>query len=126
VNTDAERFWGESQGYSEATRAVLAQPGGVAYAIFDARIAEVAHQFEDFKQAEAVGAAKTAETLAELADKLGLPTALEATINDLPTDGKDSFGRTFNITLTPPIAVCASRVRCFTRKGGCAWIVRAG
>jgi fumarate reductase flavoprotein subunit len=31
VNTDGDRFWDESQGYSEAARAVLAQPGGIAW-----------------------------------------------------------------------------------------------
>ncbi|NRB33033.1 MAG: FAD-dependent oxidoreductase, partial [Rhizobiaceae bacterium] len=56
VNSDGNRFWNEAQGYSEAARAVLAQPGGVAFAIFDERIAGIARQFEDFKNAEAAGA----------------------------------------------------------------------
>ena len=35
---------------------VLRQPGGIAFDIFDARIAGVARQFEDFRNAEQAGA----------------------------------------------------------------------
>lgn len=110
VNRDGARFWDESQGYSEAARAVLAQPGGVAFAIFDARIAAVARQFEDFKQAEAQGAIKTDDTLAGLADQLGLPaSALELTVAGLPSGGTDGFGRRFDRrTLAAPF--CGVRV----------------
>ena len=97
VNRDGRRFWNESQGYSEAARAVLAQPGAEAYAIFDSRIAAVARQFEDFKQAEAVGAVQIADDLGGLADKLGLPTAvLKGTIAALPRTEQDEFGRSFD------------------------------
>lgn len=110
VNRAGQRFWDESQGYSEAARAVLGQPGGVAFAIFDARIAEVAGQFEDFKQAKSVGAVKTSETLEGLASELGLPTqALEKTIQTIPLGGTDEFGRTFGRSgLTAPF--CGVRV----------------
>lgn len=96
VNREGKRFWNESQGYSEAARAVLAQPGGEAFAIFDSRIAEIAAQFEDFKQAVAVGAVRQHETLEGLAEDLGLPSdALSETIAEIPKTGEDSFGRTF-------------------------------
>ncbi|MEW9921554.1 FAD-dependent oxidoreductase [Marimonas sp. MJW-29] len=110
VNREGKRFWDESQGYSEAARAVLAQPGGEAFAIFDARIAEIAAQFEDFKQAQAVGAVRTNETLAGLAEDLGLPVAtLGATIAAIPEDGTDAFGRRFSgLPLAPPY--CGVRV----------------
>ena len=97
VNKHGNRFWNESQGYSEAARAVLAQPDGIAYAIFDARIAKVARQFADFKEAEAVGAIKVASTLEELGVKLNLPTStLEKTVARLPSSGIDSTGRQFD------------------------------
>jgi fumarate reductase flavoprotein subunit len=73
VNTDGDRFWDESQGYSEAARAVLAQPGGIAWAIFDTRIAGIARQFQDFKDAEAMGAIRVAEDIPALARMTGLP-----------------------------------------------------
>ena len=55
VNLDGARFWNESSGYSEAGVAVLRQRDGVAWDIFDARIAGITRQFEDFRQAEAPG-----------------------------------------------------------------------
>jgi fumarate reductase flavoprotein subunit len=73
VNTDGDRFWDESQGYSEAARAVLAQPGGIAWTIFDTRIAGIARQFQDFKDAEAMGAIRLAEDIPALARMTGLP-----------------------------------------------------
>ncbi|WP_434054379.1 MAG: FAD-dependent oxidoreductase [Roseibium sp.] len=110
VNRDGVRFWNEAQGYSEAARAVLSQPGGEAFAIFDGRIAGVARQFEDFKQAEAAGAIKTSETLEGLASELNLPVeALVETIGSLPVDRADAFGRTFS---APPLEApyCGVRV----------------
>ncbi len=35
---------------------VLRQPDGIAWTVFDGRIAAIARQFEDFRQAEAAGA----------------------------------------------------------------------
>ena len=110
VNRAGHRFWDESQGYSEAARAVLAQSGGEAFAIFDGRIAEVASQFEDFKQALSVGAIRSADTLDALAEDLGIPAApLSETIAGLPQDGTDNFGRKFS---GPPLAApfCGVRV----------------
>ncbi|MEP3048630.1 MAG: FAD-dependent oxidoreductase [Roseibium sp.] len=110
VNRNGERFWNESQGYSEAARVVLAQPGGEAFSIFDSRIAAIARQFEDFKNAEAAGAIKKNETLEGLAQDLDLPAgALVQAIEDLPQDGTDAFNRTFTgEPLKPPY--CGVRV----------------
>ncbi len=94
VNSAGERFWNEAQGYSEAARAVLAQPGGVAWVIFDGRIAGIARQFEDFKNAERQGAVVTAATPTTLAQATGLPEGtLARAIADVPTNGADTFGR---------------------------------
>ena len=56
VNAQGRRFHNEALGYSEAAAQVLRQPGGMAFDIFDARIAGVARQFEDFRNAEKAGA----------------------------------------------------------------------
>lgn len=99
VNERGERFWNEAQGYSEAARAVLAQPGDVAWAIFDDRIAGIARQFADFRAAEAQGAVRRADTLHELALTLGLPPeSLTDTVAGLPLGGTDFFGRKFSAT----------------------------
>lgn len=97
VNARGARFWNEAQGYSEAARAVLEQPGGVAWTIFDSRIAAVARQFADFREAEAQGAIRSADTIEELARSLGLPPeGLSETMAEIPTGRTDRFGRTFS------------------------------
>ena len=104
MNNAGQRFWNEAQGYSEAARAVLSQLNGEAFAIFDERIASIARQFADFKQAESVGALYQGDTLMELADMLGLPAdQLMATAADIPLGRTDIFGRKFGRTgLTAP------------------------
>src|SRR5581483_120133 len=42
VNAEGRRFCDESRGYSEQAAEVLRQPGGIAWSVFDARMAEVA------------------------------------------------------------------------------------
>ncbi|NNE51419.1 MAG: FAD-dependent oxidoreductase [Sulfitobacter sp.] len=110
VNTKGERFWDESQGYSEAARAVLAQPGGVAWTIFDDRIAAIARQFEDFKNAEAQGAIVQTESIEDLASACDLPVeALRQAFAAKPEQGPDGFGRNWD---SPPLAppYCAVKV----------------
>ena len=76
---------------------VLGRPGGMAFTIFDERIASVARQFTDFREAEKLGAVRRSQTLAGLAAALDLPgDRLAATIAGLPYGGTDCFGRTFS------------------------------
>jgi len=96
VNSEGRRFWNEAQGYSEAAQAVLSQPDGEAFTIFDSRIAEVARQFEDFKNAERAGAIRQSKTLEGLAKDLALPAnELVRTVNSIPWGGIDEFKRRF-------------------------------
>ena len=126
VNRHGTRFWNEAQGYSEAARAVLAQPGGEAFTIFDDRIAGIARQFADFRNAEAQGAIQQAETARDLAAQMGLPAAaLEASLDGVEAakrGAKDPFGRTLAgaAALSPPY--CAVRVTgaLFHTQGGLA------
>ncbi|MCT4370758.1 FAD-binding protein [Yangia mangrovi] len=110
VNCEGRRFWNEAQGYSEAARVVLAQPGGEAVTVFDARIADIARQFEDFRNAEAQGAVRSAETLEDLARQFDLPaTALRDEIAAIRAGETDRFGRLWGeAPLAPPY--CAVRV----------------
>ncbi|NKE47849.1 FAD-dependent oxidoreductase [Roseomonas frigidaquae] len=112
VNAAGARFWNESSGYSEAGRAVMSQPGHIAWDIFDSRIAAVTRQFEDFRQAEAQGAVLVADSIAELARLTKLPLESEmATVAALKQAGAtDGFGRTWAgvAQLAPPY--CAVRV----------------
>ena len=109
VNLRAERFSNEAQGYSEAAATVLAQPDALAWTIFDARIAAIARQFEDFRQAETAGAILTADSLPQFAAQMKLP--LEAfmktatAVADLKQRAAtDSFGRDWSTAsaLAPP------------------------
>lgn len=120
VNLEGKRFWNEAQGYSEAARAVLAQPQGQAWAVFDARIAAIARQFADFQAAEAQGAVKTAETVADLAALTGLPAAtLADTLASIPQGGTDDFGRIFRTPpLSPPYAAVRVTGALFHTQGG--------
>ena len=98
VNAEGVRFTDESHGYSEQAAKVLAQPDGVAWSMFDTRIAAIARQFEDYRNAEAQGATIAAETVAELAQRCRLPLAqLEATWSEVDrlkrAASTDSFGR---------------------------------
>ena len=127
VNLDGARFWNESSGYSEAGVAVLSQRDGVAWDIFDARIAGIARQFEDFRQAEAQGAVLTADTIEALAAKAKLPVAqlaasFEAVEAYKRRGATDELGRSWSrgAALTAPF--CAVRVTgaLFHSQGGLA------
>jgi fumarate reductase flavoprotein subunit len=127
VNRDGARFWNESSGYSEAGVAVLSQPDGVAWDIFDARIAGIARQFEDFRQAEAQGAVLRADTIEELAVKAKLPPAqLAASFAGVEADKRssatDAFGRDWSRGAPLAAPLCAVRVTgaLFHSQGGLA------
>ncbi len=71
LNARGERFHDETQGYSEAAVHVLAQPGGVAWNVFDGEILKLARTFPDFCEAEAAGAVKACADLNTLAALIG-------------------------------------------------------
>lgn len=100
VNATGRRFSNETLGYSEQAAQVLKQPQGVAFSIFDARIATIARQFQDFQNAERSGALITAQSPKELAEKIHIPAATFAAEMDavaaLARRGEvDRFGRSF-------------------------------
>jgi fumarate reductase flavoprotein subunit len=108
VNVEGQRFSNEAKGYSEQAVKVLAQPDHVAWTVFDARIAQVMAQFDDYQQAVAAGAIVEAATIADLAARLRVPAdALEATfaeVTHLRASGEaDAFGRRFDAA-TPALA----------------------
>jgi fumarate reductase flavoprotein subunit len=127
VDRAGRRFSDESHGYSEQAAVVLAKAGGEAWDIFDERIAGIARQFEDFRNAEAAGAVIRAETVEKLAARTRLPAAsLAETLAEVARlkaeGGRDGFGRNFSGSppLQPPY--CAVRVTgaLFHTQGGLA------
>jgi len=67
VNVEGRRFHDETAGYSEASVQVLAQPGGIAWNLFDGRLLELGRGFPDFVAAEGAGAVRHATDVAALA-----------------------------------------------------------
>ncbi|CEJ12331.1 Fumarate reductase flavoprotein subunit precursor [bacterium YEK0313] len=125
VNAGGRRFWNEAQGYSEAGIAVLRQPGGIAWDVFDERIAGIARQFEDFRRAEAAGAIVCAATPAALADAMKIPRdVLDATLTSAAgharAGGTDGFGRDWSglVPLTPPYRAVRVTGALFHTQGG--------
>jgi fumarate reductase flavoprotein subunit len=125
VNAHGQRFWNEAQGYSEAASAVQAQPGGQAIAIFDARIAAIARQFADFRQAEDQGAIRRADDPAALAQQFDLPaTTLAETMAHVEAckrgTATDPFGRAFAGVpdLRPPYLAVRVTGALFHTQGG--------
>ena len=100
INSEGRRFCDESQGYSEQAAEVLRQPNGIAWSVFDGRIASVARQFEDFRIAEQAGAVITAASIGALAEAMQVPaSALTTEWAEAETlkvkSGKDRYGRQF-------------------------------
>ena len=132
VNTHGLRFANEAHGYSEAAVPVLRQPGAVAWTIFDARIASIARQFEDFRTAEAAGIILTSDTVDGLAGRIGVPSAaLSHTLTEAAAlksaGGTDRFGRSFIGVqqLQPPYRAVRCTGALFHTQGGLVVNARA-
>ena len=127
VNTEGCRFADEAQGYSEQAAHVLRQPGGIAWTVFDQRIAGIARQFEDFRAAEAAGAVLAAGDAGALAAAMRVPAAaLAATLGEVAalkaSGGTDGFGRRFAGVpgLQPPFHAVRVTGALFHTQGGLA------
>ncbi|MBK1837262.1 FAD-dependent oxidoreductase [Azospirillum sp. YIM B02556] len=125
VNAEGRRFSNEAQGYSEQAAVVLRQPDGIAWTVFDDRIAGIARQFEDFRQAEAMGAVLTADAPAELARQMKIDAdAFSATLAEVDrlkaAGGTDGFGRDFagSAPLLPPYRAVRVTGALFHTQGG--------
>jgi fumarate reductase flavoprotein subunit len=121
VNRDGRRFADEARGYSEAAADVLRQPGGIAFDIFDARIAGIARQFQDFRDAEKAGALIVADSIEALAEQIGLPAdALRAELDAIEPGKPDRFGRVIEKRLAPPYCAIKVTGALFHTQGGLA------
>jgi fumarate reductase flavoprotein subunit len=125
VNAAGRRFANEARGYSEAAAAVIAEPGALAWTIFDQRIAEIAAQFEDFRSARSHNAIATAATIDELAEKTRLPLDAVresfASVSEAKTLGAiDVFGRNWAGVpqLAPPLSAVRVTGALFHTQGG--------
>jgi len=127
INCEGRRFCDESRGYSEQAADVLRQPGAIAWSVFDARIASVARQFEDFRVAERSGAILTGDSIEGLAGAMQVPIASfvpEWTEVELlkANGGQDRFGRQFapSQRCAPPFHAVKVTGALFHTQGGLA------
>ena len=106
VNAAGQRFSNEQAGYSEQAVEVLRQPGGIAWTVYDERLHRLGLKFEDYRNAHAAGAVRTAKDVPSIAAATGLdPDALAATFEEISrcAEGRraDRFGRDFRAK--PPL-----------------------
>lgn len=127
VNAEGRRFSNEHDGYSEQAMRVIAQPGGFAWNIYDARLHKLGQDFEDYRDGMAANAVKTAPDIAGLAAACNLPAdALAATIAETralaQSGGKDRFGRDFagKTSLEAPFYAVKVTGAMFHTQGGLA------
>jgi fumarate reductase flavoprotein subunit len=127
VNRHGRRFSNEALGYSEQAAEVLKQTDGIAFDIFDQRIADIARQFPDFRDAESAGAVLRAQTVDDLAKLLDVPAAelsdeFAGIAHAIAGARADRFGRTFggHPPLGPPYLAIRITGALFHTQGGLA------
>jgi fumarate reductase flavoprotein subunit len=128
VNAEGRRFSNEHEGYSEQSVKVLAQPGSVAWNVYDARLHQMGLGFEDYRRAVEMGAIKQVDNVEALADMIGC--SVEALTDTLaqPTrlaqgQDRDAFGRDFTTAPAlagPPFHVVKVTGALFHTQGGLA------
>lgn len=117
VNALGQRFHDETQGYSEAAVKVLAQPGGIAWNVFDEPLLQLARVFPDFCEAEKAGALKTCTDAQSLAELIGCDgTTLAATLQETAVGG--AAGRFFKRALAAPFYAVKVTGALFHTQGG--------
>ena len=114
VNRRGERFSNEHSGYSEQCQAVLAQPGGVAWCVYDEPLHRLGMTFPDYRDAHAAGAVRKGFELPGLEDTLASVARFVAGAE------RDRFGRDFTTRkkLTPPYYAVKVTGALFHTQGG--------
>jgi fumarate reductase flavoprotein subunit len=124
VNSDGQRFDDETIGYSEYGARVLAQPGRIAWVVFDQRIHDACQPFRDYQDLLAQGAVRWSDDADGLAELLGAPgDVLTRTLAEAESAARglsqDPFGRTdFAAPLQAPYAAVKVTGALFHTQGG--------
>jgi fumarate reductase flavoprotein subunit len=124
VNTSGERFGDETIGYSEYGAHVLAQPGRIAWVVYDERIHAACQAFRDYQDLDGQGAVRWTDGVDELATLIGAPVAsLAKTLADADAAARrqapDPFGRIdFAAPLETPFAAVRVTGALFHTQGG--------
>lgn len=123
VNAHGQRFHDETGGYSEASVAVLAQPGGIVWNLIDDALMPLARTFPDFRAAQAAGACQRADSVSQLAKVIGcraeaLEGTLQAVAHSAAHATPDAFGRRFQRALQAPFTAIRVTGALFHTQGG--------
>ena len=98
---------------------MLAQPGGVAWNVFDDSLLALARQFPDFRDAQAAGAVRVAADGEALARLIGCDGAiLRETLGSVQPDAVAPDGRRFTRALEPPYHAVRVTGALFHTQGG--------
>jgi len=124
MNAGGRRFADETEGYSEFGARTLAQPGGLAWMIYDTRIHEAAQPFADYQALQGADAIKWAEDVDGLAAIIGadvvtLAATLDAADAAARGQAEDPHGRTeWEAPLAAPFAAVKVTGALFHTQGG--------
>jgi fumarate reductase flavoprotein subunit len=119
VNALGLRFHDETQGYSEASVSVLAQPGGLAWCVFDDPILAFAEDFPDFREARAAGAVRSGSDAEGLAAAIGCDAeGLVKTLASIQPGVDALTGRVFARALTGRLHAAKVTGALFHTQGG--------
>lgn len=96
VNRDGSRFSHELEDVSGQGARVIAQPGSVAWVIYDERIHQSCHDLPQYVALRAAGGVVSADSVEHLAERAGIDAAgLLRTLSELRPGAPDAWGRTF-------------------------------
>ena len=125
VNSRGERFSNEVRGYSEQAVEVIAQPGRVAWNVYDEERERLILGFADYEEIRSLDGIRKAHGPRELAATLGIPAdVLERTnaeVDALRASGApDRWGRSFggSAPLAPPFCAVKVTGALFHTQGG--------
>jgi fumarate reductase flavoprotein subunit len=115
VNTLGVRFSNEVRGYSEQAVEVIAQPGRIAWDVFDETRERPILGFADYDEIRSLGGVKRADSVRALAALMGVPAeVLERTNAEVDalraSGGEDRWGRQFAGTAPLAAPFCAIKV----------------
>lgn len=115
VNREGRRFTDETADIAGMVHPVMAQPGGMAWVIFDASIEDRCSYIPETIALKELNAAKVAENISDLAAAIGVDSAsLRATLTEARDAQRerraDAFGRLWGDDLPPAPSYRAIRV----------------
>ena len=118
INARGERFSNETDGYSEQASRVAAQPGAIAWNVYDEARHRFALGFPDYQEAVGAGAIREAENVSALAGVTGVDADILA--DALERQTPDPFGRDFSgvAPLEPPYRAVRVTGALFHTQGG--------